>query len=218
MYLAVPMGSSLASGMFPAENRRACEAGTAVAYADEPLVEAARAGQAGAFTEIVRRWKARVFSMAAKYARNHHELEDLAQDIFIRAWRGLGGYRGAAPFEHWLTKIAVRTCFDFLRRHRRRREKEISSDALPEFCGLYGGEAPAETAENHALLLVRLALGRLRPKEQLVLTLLELEDRPVKEVAVLTGWSEGNVKVRAHRARTSLRAVIEDLRREGIPG
>jgi RNA polymerase sigma-70 factor (ECF subfamily) len=183
--------------------------------ADDHLVQAACGGNADAFAEIIARHKSRVFGMAAKYARNHHELEDLAQDIFIRVWRGMTSWKGRAPFEHWLTKIAVRTCFDFLRRHRRRRESEVSRDTLPEHCGLDREATPEEAEENQALRLVRQALHRLHPKEQLVITLLELEDRTVREVAVLTGWSEGNVKVRAHRARASLRAAIEQIRRDG---
>ena len=179
--------------------------------ADEHLVRAAGAGNPDAFTEILARWKGRIFGMAAKYARNHHELEDLAQDITIRVWKGLTSWRGDAPFEHWLGKVAVRTCYDFLRRHRRRRENEVSTDTLPDHLGLEHA-TPAEQAENHALQLVRRAMQRLHPKEQLVLTLLELEDKTVKEVASLTGWSEGNVKVRAHRARASLRRVIEEIR------
>ena len=216
MFPSIAMGLPLPSGICSTEGRRASN--YLPVSADDHLVQAACAGNADAFSEIIARHKSRVFSMAAKYARNHHELEDLAQDIFIRVWRGLTSWRGKAPFEHWLTKIAVRTCFDFLRRHRRRRELEISRDSLPEYFGLEQAVAPPEEAtENGALRLVRHALTKLHPREQLVLTLLELEDRSVREVSVLTGWSEGNVKVRAHRARSSLRSAIELIRRDGLP-
>ncbi|HWB04031.1 MAG TPA: RNA polymerase sigma factor [Verrucomicrobiales bacterium] len=215
MLLAIAMGPPLPSGI-PSTGRRRASMNPAV-NADDHLVQAACAGNADAFAEIIARHKGRVFGMAAKYARNHHELEDLAQDIFIRVWRGMTSWKGRAPFEHWLTKIAVRTCFDFLRRHRRRRETEVSRDTLPDHCGL-DLEAPVEeVAENQALRLVRQALTRLHPKEQLILTLLELEDRTVREISGLTGWSEGNVKVRAHRARASLRNAIEQIRRDGLP-
>ncbi len=181
---------------------------------DDQLVQAACAGNADAFTGIIARHKGRVFGMAAKYARNHHELEDLAQDIFIRVWRGLTTWSRKAPFEHWLTRVAVRACFDFLRKHRRRRESEVSHDEIPEYLHLHEGASPGEQAENHALVLVRRAMTRLHPKEQLILTLLELEDKTVREVSALTGWSEGNVKVRAHRARASLKAAVETIRQE----
>ena len=213
MFLTIAMGSQMSSETLSTARRRA-PISSAVS-ADDQLVQAACAGNADAFTEIIARHKGRVFSMAAKYARNHHELEDLAQDIFIRVWRGLASWSGKAPFEHWLTRVAVRGCFDFLRRNRRRRETEVSHDALPEYLHLATEAPPHEQAENHALVLVRRAMTRLHPKEQLILTLLELEDKSVREVSGLTGWSEGNVKVRAHRARASLRSAIETIRLEG---
>jgi RNA polymerase sigma-70 factor (ECF subfamily) len=212
MFLAIALGSLMPSESHSTARRRA-PMNTAVS-ADDYLVQAACAGNPDAFSEIIAKHKGRVFGMAAKYARNHHELEDLAQDIFIRIWRGLTSWSGRAPFEHWLTRVAVRACFDFLRRHRRRRETEVSHDEIPEYLQLASGASPEEQSENHALLLVRRALMRLHPKEQLVLTLLELEDKTVRETAELTGWSEGNVKVRAHRARASLRSAIETIRSE----
>lgn len=181
---------------------------------DQPLVTAAQGGDPAAFGGLIAAHKSRVFATASKYARNHHELEDLAQDIFIKAWKGISSYRGDAPFEHWLMRVAVRACFDFLRRNRKRREHEVSRDALMEAGHLPAeGIEPQKTAEySDALLEVRRAMAMLPPKERHVLTLLELEDRTVKEVAALTGWSEGNVKVRAFRARKALRMLIERLR------
>ncbi len=186
---------------------------------DHLLVMAAREGDPGAFGGIVARYKSRVFATAAKYARNHHELEDLAQDIFIKAWKGLSSFRGDAPFEHWLMRLAVRACYDFLRRNRNRREKEVSRDALLEngYPELETLNAPEEAAETQALGELRRAMTLLNPKERLVLTLLELEERPVREVAHLTGWSESNVKVRAFRARQSLKKFIGRLRQSAAP-
>lgn len=181
---------------------------------DQPLVTAAQAGDPAAFGGLIAAYKSRVFGIASKYARNHHELEDLAQDIFIKAWKGISSYRGDAPFEHWLMRVAVRACFDFLRWNRKRREHEVSRDALLE-----AGHLPAEGVEPHkaaehsgALQEVRRAMALLSPKERHVIILLELEERTVKEVAELTGWSEGNVKVRAFRARKALKKMIERLR------
>lgn len=175
---------------------------------------AARGGDMAAFGGLVAIYQSRIFATAAKYARNHHELEDLAQDIFIKAWKGLASFRGEAPFEHWLMRLAVRACYDFLRRNRSRREKEVSRDALLEcgYPGLEGPGVPEPAEETQALREVRRALTLLTPKERHVITLLELEERPVREVAELTGWSETNVKVRAFRARQSLKKHIQRLR------
>ena len=116
-------------------------------------------------------------------------------------------------------RLAVRACYDFLRKNRTRREKEVSRDALLEVGhpGLEGIGAPEMTDETDALLEVRRAMALLAPKEQLVITLLELEERSVREVAELTGWSETNVKVRAFRARQSLKKYIQRLRQSPAP-
>ncbi len=181
---------------------------------DSPLVAAAQGGDMGAFSGLIALYKSRIFATAAKYARNHHELEDLAQDIFIKIWKGLPGFRAESPFDHWMMRLAIRACYDFLRKNRTRREKEISRDALVEsgHPGLEGIGSPEITEETEALLTVRRGMALLAPKERLVLTLLELEDRPVREVAALTGWSETNVKVRAFRARQALKKYIQRIR------
>lgn len=183
------------------------------------LARAAAAGSSAAFAELVTLHQRRVFSMASKYARNHHELEDLAQDIFIRIWRGLPSWRASAPFGHWLGRVAIRACYDFLRRHRLRREKEVSSDSLAlEVRNLIPSTPhPQQVEESYALLRVRRAMDRLHAKDQLILNLIELEDRSVRETAALTGWSEANVKVRAHRARLRLRTILESLPDEPDP-
>ena len=171
--------------------------------ADETLVRSAAAGDGSAFAELVARHKARVFALASRFTRDSHQLEDLAQETFLRAWQRLGQYRGEAPFEHWLVRIAVHVCYDFLRS----RKQRFLQEALP----LDDLELPApgtSPAAGEARELVEAGLARLAPKERLVLTLLELEDRSVREVAALTGWSEANVKVRAHRAREALRKVL----------
>ena len=184
------------------------------------VVLAARGGDTSAFAALVTAYKSKVFGISGKYARNHHELEDLAQDIFIKAWKGLPSFRGDAPFEHWLMRLAVRACYDFLRKNRSRREREFSWDALVEsgHRGLESGGTSDITEETEALLEVRRAMTLLAPKEQLVLALIEFEERPVREVAELTGWSESNVKVRAFRARQSLKKYILRLRQTPPPG
>jgi RNA polymerase sigma-70 factor (ECF subfamily) len=182
---------------------------------DHALVEMARDGHPHAFAELVARHKSRILAMASRFARNSHETDDLAQEIFIQAWRGLAKFRGDAPFSHWLNRLAVRGCYQFLRRHRQRREREVSLDALasssagglPEMASDPVDAARAESAADAARLL-HSALRQLKPKDRLVITLLELEEKSVRETATLTGWSESNVKVRAHRARVRLKQIL----------
>jgi RNA polymerase sigma-70 factor (ECF subfamily) len=168
---------------------------------DERLVCATLAGDDGAFAVLVARHKRRVFGIAARFARERHALDDVAQETFLRAWRHLRRFRGDAPFEHWLARIAVRVCYDYLRRVRR--------DAVLTPLENLEVAAAENPAPEQARELVAAALARLRPDERLVITLLELEERSVSEVAALTGWSVSKVKVRAFRARQALRKILE---------
>jgi RNA polymerase sigma-70 factor, ECF subfamily len=173
---------------------------------DSALVRASLAGDDGAFAELIRRHKGRVFGTCSRFARDAHQLDDLCQEVFLRAWRKLGSFRGDAPFEHWLARLTVTSCYDFLRRERRHRD-QLSIDDCPT--ELRDSSVDTAIAAGRARELVEWGMRRLSAEERLVLTLLELEERPVREIAADTGWSESNVKVRAFRARARLREILE---------
>jgi RNA polymerase sigma-70 factor (ECF subfamily) len=173
---------------------------------DEQLVEATLAGDDQAFAELSRRHKGKVFGVAARFASNSAELEDICQDVFVQVYFKLRQYRRDSPFEHWILRITTHKCYDYLRR-RRRTSGTVSVEAMLES----GHEpyAPEHPDPHPDLEILYSALAQLSPKERLVITLLELEERSVREIAGLTGWSEANVKVRAFRARTALRKLME---------
>jgi RNA polymerase sigma-70 factor, ECF subfamily len=168
---------------------------------DERLIRSTLAGDDEAFAELVRRHKRKIFGIAARFARNDAELNDICQEIFVKAYQKLKSFRGEAPFEHWVSRIAVHSCYDFLRAMRHDREN-VSLD------GIEIGVRP-DTSAKDASELLQWAMARLSADQRLVITLLELEERSVRETAGLTGWSESNVKVRAFRARQELKKILE---------
>ena len=174
---------------------------------DESLVKAVRAGDDRAFAQLVVRHKRRVFGLAARFIRNGSELDDICQDVFIKAYENLAAFRNDAPFEHWLIKIAVRVCHDVLRRWKKE-QKYTHLDEHALQVRDFAGEARSEARQARETLAF--ALARLKPDERLVITLLELEQLTVREIAAVTGWSEANVKVRGHRARQALKRVLEE--------
>jgi RNA polymerase sigma-70 factor (ECF subfamily) len=101
---------------------------------DAELLERIRNGAPDDFAEIVRRHQSRVFAILHRYERDAHKVEDLAQETFVKAWRALEQFDGRAPFEHWLSRIAVRVALDHLRREKRRQNEiglpELGEDAL----------------------------------------------------------------------------------------
>lgn len=173
-------------------------------------VERAQAGDEEAFLKLAVTYRSRVWSTASRFARSRVEIEDLTQDLFLKIWKGLPSYRSDAPFENWLMTVTVRGCYDFLRKNRRRRETEVLVD--PQSSRDSPDDRP-ERADNQrdAWEKVELLLDHLPPKDRTLITLLDLEERSVKETSKLTGWSESNVKVRAHRARKKMRTLYDEL-------
>lgn len=173
-------------------------------------VALAQRGDENAFVRLAEDYRERVWNTASRFARSRAELEDLVQDLFIRIWRGLPSYRSDAPFENWLMTVTVRGCYDFLRKHRRRRETEFPTD--PQEGPDPTDERPARQREQRdAWETVTILLDQLPAKDRVLLVLLDLEERGVAETARLTGWTESNVKVRAHRARKKLREIHDEL-------
>jgi len=178
------------------------------------LIAAVLKGDSASFEPLIQKYSPRVFATARRYARRESEVEDIVQEVWLKAFHKLKGFRGDAPFEHWLMRLAVRTCFDFLRVHQRNREatfsdlSEAESDWLEHF--MAQPESGSEHAEAAKQLIARI-LEQMSPPARLVITLLEIEDRSVKEISKLTGWSVPLVKVRAFRARAEMRKILARL-------
>jgi RNA polymerase sigma-70 factor (ECF subfamily) len=181
------------------------------------LIAAVLAGDAASFEPLVQKYSPRVFATARRYARRDSEVEDIAQEVWLKAFDKLRSFRGEAPFEHWLMRMTVRTCYDFLRGHQRNRESAFSELSEPEDDWLERFTVAPESVSDNAdaaKLLVERVLEKLSPEARLVITLLEIEDRSVKEIAELTGWSAPLVKVRAFRARSEMRKILSRMAKE----
>src|SRR5512139_333936 len=99
---------------------------------DAERIAAVLKGDTASFEPLVRKYSPRVFATARRYARRESEVEDIAQEVWLKAFHKLGSFRGDSPFEHWLMRLAVRTCYDFLRAHQRNREATFSDLSEPE--------------------------------------------------------------------------------------
>lgn len=178
------------------------------------LIAAVLAGDPASFEPLLQKYSPRLFATARRYARLEREVEDIVQEVWIKAYQKLASFRGDAPFEHWLMRLAVRTCYDHLRAHQRNRESAFSEITEEEDQWLERCAAAPETASDQAHAakqLVAKVLEQMSPAGRLVITLLEIEERSVKEIAALTGWSVPLVKVRAFRARAEMRKILARL-------
>ncbi len=144
--------------------------------------------------------------------------EDLAQDIFLKMFTRLEQYQGAVPFPHWVSRIAVTTCIDQLRAQKRRPEfrwADLSENEAEVLAAVMTSEndVPANDAMAAHELVHRL-LAELKPDDQLVIRLLDLEQKTIAEIAALTGWNQSLIKVRAFRARRKLRKLFQELQQK----
>lgn len=144
--------------------------------------------------------------------------EDLSQDIFLKMFTRLEQYQGTVPFTHWVSRIAVTTCIDQLRAQKRRPEfrwsdlSENEAQVLDNILTNDDESPPDEALE--ARELVNKLLGQLKPEDQLVIRLLDLEQKTIREISALTGWNVALVKVRAFRARRKLHKLFTALQRK----
>ena len=181
------------------------------------MIAAVLEGDTASFEPLVEKYSPRIFATARRYARHESEVEDIVQQVWLKAFEKLNSFRGEAPFEHWLMRVAIRTCFDSLRAHQRSREKTFSELTEPEEDWLDRFVSQPDDADEHAAAarqLVERVLEQLSPAARLVITLQEIEGRSVKEVSNLTGWSVPLVKVRAFRARAEMRRILARIGKE----
>ena len=182
-----------------------------------PLIQQARADDPTAAPKLIEA----LYPLVIRIVRSHLPVrsseEDLAQDVFIKLFAALNQYsaKPGIPFEHWVARVAVRTCLDALRAERRRPEKRWTdlSPSEAAWVDFMVAEqvAPPEDAPSDALAAIELLLGQLAARDRLVIHLLDLEEKSVKEVSAITGWSATMVKVQAFRARGKLRKLAAQL-------
>jgi RNA polymerase sigma-70 factor (ECF subfamily) len=188
-----------------ADDATAALAGETIA-GDLVDVRAAGQGDGEAYARLIARHQQQIAARMRTFARQKSEIEELTQDVFVEAYLSLRGYRGQAPFAHWLQRIATRVGYRYwkrLARDRRRVAEHLEEHQDAARAAVDTGDAAAAGELVHRLL------ARLPPRDRLVLTLMYLEGHSVAEAAALSGWSAPMVKVQAFRARKKLKRLLE---------
>jgi len=178
--------------------------------ADTDLVTRAAAGDASAFHTLVERHRAMVYRMAYQFAGNHHDAEDIAQDVFIKVYRALDRFRQDAQVTSWLYRIVMNACID----HRRRQapagwapfteDAEVRMLNTPE-----DGPGPEEQAYGGQIGdVLDQEIARLPPGQRLVFMMRHHEGLKLIEIAEALGLAEGTVKRQLHAAVHRLRHAL----------
>ena len=186
----------------------------AASAADMVLVEHARQGDFGAFEELVRRYRNDVFGLAFHFVRNREDAWDASQEVFIKAHRSLGQFRGEASFKTWLMRITANQCKDVLKR---RRLDTVAFDDTQEAEQAHSPvQPPDERAESKELgEAILKALDTLPHKHRTAFVLREFEGLSYEEMSRVMGCTLGTVMSRLFHARRKLQA---GLARMGFAG
>lgn len=174
----------------------------------EPIVERCREGDELAWEALVRRLQGRVYALALHYVRSPEEARDVAQEVFIRVWRGLPNFEQNSSFIPWLLKITRTASIDHVRR---RKARPPAEDLIAEDMHTLSdpGLGPDEQFELQSRRsLVHRALQQLGDMHREILQLQEIQELPLNEVARILGIPEGTAKSRASRARAELARVV----------
>jgi RNA polymerase sigma-70 factor (ECF subfamily) len=175
---------------------------------DEALVSAAQRGDHEAFAALMTRHQRYVYNLAYRLLQDTHEAQDLTQEAFLRAWKGLETFRGQAKFTTWLYRIVTNLCYNRLPRLQQQVAEldveTVGTLALPE------NQSPvalAETADRHVWLHRQVAV--LPPKYRLVIALFYLQELSYQEIAQVLGVPLGTVKTHLFRAREWLKKQVQ---------
>lgn len=193
-----------------AANDAAAEVG-ACSRADWRDVRASLGGDGEAYARLVRRYQNDVAACMWRFTRDRGQWEDLVHDVFVEAYLSLGSYRGEAPWLHWLRRIATRVGYRWWKTRDRQQARAIRSLDARDAGTLAEAD---EGAAREAGETVHLLLGRMSPRDRLVLTFVYLDGCSVAETAQRTGWSQVMVRVQIHRARKRLAKLCEQWEAE----
>jgi RNA polymerase sigma-70 factor, ECF subfamily len=216
---ALPLSRNSPSPRDSARDARA-QASRAEAAIDAELIARFKQGDEGAFAQIVARYRDKIQAIAGRLLRNQADAEEIAQDTFIRAHRGLDAFRGECSLSTWLCRIA----FNLSRNRywyffRRGRHLTMSMDlplgddtnaTISDLVAAHDADPAQQATVDEFLITVAACMDKLHPGHREILTLRNLLHHSYEEIARALGTNEGTVKSRIARARNSLRGLMAE--------
>jgi len=183
------------------------------------LIERARSGDSSAFNGIVTAYRKRIFGTIARLIGRPEDVEDVAQDVFIRLYYSLDQLRTAEVFEPWLYRLTVNAAYDYLRRQRRRHESRLS-DLSEQQVVMADAAAGKEVAhdESHRRRICEFVdelLSSVSEQDRILLKLKEVEGKSLKELEEIYNVKENALKVRLFRARQRVLKAFESSQQHG---
>ncbi len=176
---------------------------------DSEIISKVLRGDQQAFAELVNRYQNFVFTITLRYTDNREDAEEIAQDIFVKAYRSLADFRGASKFSTWLYTIVTTSCITFLRK-KKLETRSLDDERVFEQADNQNSNFGANQVEQKSkVAMVNQAIRLLSPDDSKIITLFYKGEQSLDEIGIIMGLEPNTVKVKLHRARQRLREKME---------
>lgn len=180
---------------------------------NKELVARAKKGDKSAFEGLVKMFSKYVYTTAFFILRDSHEAEDASQEVFVKVYLSIGGFRGLSSFKTWIRKLTVNTCIDKLRLRSKLKDKKVSLDKITEEYEVvftrFSQNLEKKYFSQEAVKDVLKIVVDMEESYRIPLILRDLQDYSYREIAELTGKPIGTVKTNIHRARKIIKEKIK---------
>jgi RNA polymerase sigma-70 factor (ECF subfamily) len=177
--------------------------------AESEIIAQVLKGDHNAFALLVQRYQSFVFTIALRYVKSREDAEELAQDIFIKAYRALADFKGSSKFSTWLYTITTTTCISALRK-KKLEVHSLDNEKVFAVADNFDGGMNANAIEQKSRQnMVNAAIRLLSPDDAQVITLFYKGEQTLEEIAQILGKEPNTVKVQLHRARARLKEKMQ---------
>jgi RNA polymerase sigma-70 factor (ECF subfamily) len=176
---------------------------------DSEIISRVLRGEQQAFAELVNRYQNFVFTITLRYTDNREDAEEIAQDIFVKAYRSLADFRGASKFSTWLYTIVTTSCITFLRKKKLETHSLDDEKVFEQIDNQNSGFSANQVEQKSRVAMVNEAIKLLSPDDAKVITLFYKGEQSLDEIGIIMGLEPNTVKVKLHRARQRLKEKME---------
>lgn len=177
---------------------------------DEFYIEQTLDGEVNAFSFLVEKYQHMVFTLILRIVKDREEAEEIAQDVFVKAFNKLNKFQGTAKFSTWLYKIAYYASLDQIKRNKRTVQTD-DIDVYYNSSNVHDVDVLSSLHNEERTKVVNRAIAKLAPQEQAILTLYYFEEMSIIEVAKVVKLSVDNVKVKLFRSRKKMLGILDGI-------
>ena len=176
---------------------------------DNEIISKVLSGDQQAYAMLVSRYQNYVFTLVLRFIKSREDAEEVAQDIFIKAYRALADFKGGSKFSTWLYTIVNNTCISFLRKKKLDVHSLDNEKVFEAADTIDSGMSANQVEQKSKLAMVNKAIAMLNPDDAEVITLFYKAEQSLEEIAGILHIETNTAKVRLHRARTRLKEKME---------